>query len=135
MTAMATMTMMVAVAAGGAIGAVLRYSVSITVGAGVFGVSGPLATLAVNIAGSALMGFITASVAAGMVLPEVWRGFLTVGVLGAFTTFSSFVLDAGELWQAKGAIMAGAYVVGSVMLSIVTFGAAFWAVRHSGIWQ
>ncbi len=84
---MVTMTMMAAVAVGGAIGAMLRYSISIGIGAGVFGVSGPLATLVVNVVGSALMGCFAGSVAADMVLPEAWRGFLAVGVLGALTTF------------------------------------------------
>ena len=127
--------MMAAVAAGGAIGAVLRYFASLVIGVGIFGVSGPLATLVVNIGGSALMGCLAGGIAAGMVLSEAWRGFLAVGMLGAFTTFSSFALDAGQLWQTKGFLMAGAYVLTSVALSITAFGAAFIAVRHSGIWQ
>ena len=132
---MATMTMMLAVAAGGAIGAMLRYSISLVVGAGIFGISGPLATLVVNGAGSALMGCLTGGVAAGIVLPEAWRGFLAVGVLGALTTFSSFAMDAGQLLQTKGAMMAGVYVLVSVVLSLSAFGAMFLAFRNSGIWQ
>ena len=53
---MPSFMMLIVVAAGGAIGAVIRYLVSIWVGAGLFGISGPLATLAVNIAGCGLMG-------------------------------------------------------------------------------
>ena len=132
---MATATMIAAVAAGGAIGAVLRYGVSLVVGAGLYGVGGALATLLVNIAGSAMMGCLAGAIAAGMILPEAWRGFFAVGLLGALTTFSSFALDASHLWQKQGAVMAGAYVMASVILSLVAFGAAFWAVRHSGIWQ
>ena len=132
---MTTITMMTAVAAGGAIGAMLRYSISLVIGAGIFGVSGPMATLVVNIAGSALMGCLAGSVAAGVVLPEAWRGFLAVGVLGALTTFSSFAMDAGYLWQTKGVLMTSAYVMVSVVLSLTAFGAMFFAVRHSGIWQ
>lgn len=127
--------MMAAVAVGGAIVAVLRYNISLVTGNAIFGVSGPLATLIVNGAGSALVGCLAGSVASGMVLPEAWRGFLAVGVLGALTTFSSFALDAGQLWQTKGAIMTGAYVVVSVVLSLSAFGAMFLAFRHSGIWQ
>ena len=132
---MATMTMITAVAAGGAIGAVLRYNVSVVIGAGIFGVSGPLATLVVNVAGSALMGCLAGGIAAGMALSESWRGFLAVGILGALTTFSSFALDIGQLWQTKGLIMAGAYLVASVVLSLAAFGVGFVALRHSGIWQ
>lgn len=100
-----------------------------------FGIAGPLATLLVNIAGSGLMGCLAGAVAAGMVLPEAWRGFFAIGLLGALTTFSSFALDAGHLWQKQGMVMAGAYVMASLLLSLLAFGAGFWAVRHSGIWQ
>ena len=132
---MASATMIAAVAAGGAIGAVLRYWVSLSFGTGLFGIAGPLATLLVNIAGSGLMGCLAGAIAAGMVLPEAWRGFFAIGLLGALTTFSSFVLDAGQLWQKQGMVMAGAYVMASVLLSLLAFGAGFWAVRHSGILQ
>ncbi len=132
---MATATMIAAVAAGGAIGAVLRYGVSLSVGVGVFGIPGPLVTLLVNVTGSGLMGFLAGAIAAGMVLPEAWRVFFAVGLLGALTTFSSFALDAGQLWQKQGMVMAGAYVMASVLLSLLAFGAGFWVVKHSGIWQ
>ena len=132
---MANATMIAAVATGGAIGAVLRYGVSLSVGAGLFGIAGPLATLLVNIAGSGLMGCLAGAVAAGMVLPEAWRGFFAIGLLGALTTFSSFAIDVGHLWQKQGMVMAGAYVMASVLLSLLAFGAGFRAVRRSGIWQ
>ena len=132
---MTTMTMMAVVAVGGAIGAVLRYSISLLIGAGIFGVSGPMASLVVNVAGSALMGCLAGSVASGLLVPEVWRGFLAVGVLGALTTFSSFAMDAGHLWQTKGAMMTGAYVMASVVMSLMSFAAMYMAARHSGIWQ
>ena len=132
---MASATMIAAVAAGGAIGAVLRYGVRLNFGAGLFGIAGPLATLLVNIAGSGLMGCIAGAIAAGMVLPEAWRGFFAVGLLGALTTFSSFALDAGQLWQKQGMAMAGAYVMASVLLSLLAFSAGFWAVKHGGIRQ
>lgn len=118
-----------AVAAGGAIGATIRYSVSAFVGAGVFGIPGPLATILVNVVGSGLMGLLAGAIAAGLVLPEAWRGFVAVGLLGALTTFSSFALDAGNLMQKQGVAMAASYVVASVLLSLAAFGLCFVVMR------
>ena len=132
---MASGTMIAAVAAGGTIGAILRRRVSLSFGAGLFGIVGPVATLLVNIAGSGLMGCLAGAIASGMVLPEAWRGFFAIGLLGALTTFSSFALDAGQLWQKHGMVMASAYFMASVLLSLLAFGPGFWAVRHGGIWQ
>ena len=132
---MESVTVIAAVAAGGAMGAVLRYGVSLSFGAGLFGIEGPLATLLVNVAGSGLMGCIAGAIAAGMTLSEAWRGFFAVGLLGALTTFSSFALDAGQLWQKQGMVMAGAYVMASVLLSLLAFSAGFWVGKHSEIWQ
>ena len=113
--------MLAAVAAGGACGAVLRYMVSQAVGAGLFGFAGPMATLAVNIAGSAMMGIIAGLLAAGIALPEAWRGFIAVGFLGALTTFSSFALDAGNLAGRQGLASSALYVGLSVALSLAAF--------------
>ena len=132
---MASITLIAAVAAGGAVGAVLRYGVTLMVGTSLFGIAGPFATLLVNITGSGLMGCFAGAIVAGVVLPEAWRGFFAIGLLGALTTFSSFALDASQLWQKHGMVMAGTYVTASVLLSLLAFGVGFWAIRHSGIWQ
>lgn len=129
---MANLSMMLAVAAGGAIGAVARYMVSLVAGAELFGISGPLATLSVNIAGSLMMGLFAGWVATAGPISELWRGFLAVGCLGALTTFSSFALDAGTLLQKQGLLAAGGYVLLSVGLSLLAFGAGFWLLRQGG---
>ena len=113
--------MLAAVAAGGACGAVLRYLVSQMVGAGLFGFAGPMATLMVNVAGSAMMGIVAGLLAAGIALPDAWRGFIAVGFLGALTTFSSFALDAGSLADRQGLASSALYVGLSVTLSLVAF--------------
>jgi len=120
-----SLAMFAAVGAGGAIGAMARYGVAQFVGAGLFGMAGPLATLTVNVAGSAVMGGLAAMLAVGLPLPEAWRGFIAVGFLGALTTFSSFALDTGQLAARQGTAMAVIYVSLSVLLSL----AAFFAVQ------
>lgn len=124
-----TVAMYLAVAAGGALGAMARYSVSLMVTGGMFGIAGPMATLLVNVAGSALMGLFAGAVAGGMLVPEAWRGFFAVGFLGALTTFSSFALDAGNLMQKQGLGMTLVYIGVSVCLSLLAFGLCLLAVR------
>ena len=78
---MASATTIAADAVGGAVGAVLRYRVSLSFGAGLFCISGPFAILLVNIAGSGLPGFLPNAVAAGMVLPEAWPSLFAHGLI------------------------------------------------------
>jgi CrcB protein len=113
--------MFAAVAAGGALGAITRYAVSLAVGGGIFGIAGPLATLGVNVVGSAIMGGFAGAVAAGLMVPEMWRGFVAIGFLGALTTFSSFALDAGTLLARQGHLMSIVYIGLSVGLSLIAF--------------
>ena len=113
--------MFAAVAAGGALGAMIRYAVSLAVGGGIFGIAGPLATLGVNVVGSAIMGGFAGAVTAGLVVPEMWRGFVAIGSLGALTTFSSFALDAGTLLARQGHLMSIVYIGLSVGLSLIAF--------------
>jgi CrcB protein len=88
----------ISVALGGALGAVCRYWVSICL-LPVTSYKFPFATLSVNVAGSLLMGVLYVIIVEKGGLPEQARNILMVGFLGAFTTFSTFSLDAISLWQ------------------------------------
>ena len=77
------------IAVGGAIGAVLRYIMG-NVTARYFNPNLPYGTFIINITGCFLMGFLMTLIVDKQLLPPVWRLFLCVGVLGGFTTFSSF---------------------------------------------
>ncbi|HMA14937.1 MAG: fluoride efflux transporter CrcB [Bacteroidota bacterium] len=117
-----------AVALGGACGAVARYFVVSQIGHWA-GTGFPFGTLAVNVAGSFAMGLIVElSALAWLPSPEL-RAFLTVGFLGAFTTFSAFSLDAALLYERGELLPAAAYVAGSVVLSVGAFFAALALVR------
>lgn len=111
------MRIYLAVAAGGAVGAVCRYSLT-AVAAPLFQPGFPVGTLAANVAGSFLMGALVEVLALVWSPSEGMRAFLVVGVLGAFTTFSAFSMEAVGLLQ-RGAVSAAvAYIVASVFLSL-----------------
>lgn len=107
-----------AVAAGGAVGASLRWTV-VRWAVHLLGSSFPFGTLAVNVVGSIVMGI--AAVAMMERFPGSWgrfSPFLMTGVLGGFTTFSAFSLDALYLIERGRNMAAAAYVGGSVLVSI-----------------
>ncbi|WP_439134560.1 fluoride efflux transporter CrcB [Pseudomaricurvus sp.] len=107
-----------AVAIGGAIGALGRYSVT----AYLFPVMAnrfPLGTLTANVVGSLLMGICyVLIIEKGVIAPE-WRNLLMTGFLGAFTTFSTFSLDAVTLWQNGYGQLALIYVAISVCACVL----------------
>ncbi len=96
------------IALGGAIGSVLRYLT-------IWAVSAPIGTLIVNVAGSLVMGVLFVVLSSRPYLSPL----LMTGVLGGFTTFSAFSLDALKLWQAGQMWPALAYVLASVILSLI----------------
>ena len=112
---------------GGGIGAALRHGVN-RLSMTWLGPSFPYGTIFVNVVGSLAIG-----VLAGLFLAkapsEAWRLFLTTGVLGGFTTFSAFSLDAAVMWQRGDYAAFGAYVAGSVLLSIAALFFGMAAVR------
>jgi CrcB protein len=122
------MKIILAVAAGGAIGAVLRHFVN-HMSLQWFGSGFPWSTLFVNILGSFLMGVLIETSALVWSPGPALRAMIAVGFLGALTTFSSFSLDAGTLYG-RGALMTtAAYIIGSVVLSLGAFFAALALVR------
>lgn len=114
------------VAAGGALGSSARYLVNV----GAMRLAGPgfpAGTLAVNVAGSFLMGVLAVVLAHHGGTRHA--PFLMTGVLGGFTTFSAFSLDAVSLWTRGQAGVAAAYVLGSVALSVAALLAGMAAGR------
>ena len=108
------------VALGGAIGSVLRYGVGLCV-------AFPLGTLAVNVAGSFAIGVIWVQLTErGM---QQWLPFVMTGILGGFTTFSAFTLDALRLIESDRILAAGGYVLASVVASIMACGLGLWLAR------
>ena len=102
---------------GGGLGAALRHGINLGV-ARWFGTTFPLATLFINVSGSLVMGLIAGYFAFRGSDSQHWRLFLTTGILGGYTTFSTFSLDVAFLYE-RGEIMQTAlYIAGSVALSI-----------------
>jgi CrcB protein len=111
------MTRLVAIAAGGAIGALLRFWVSTAMYA-LLGREFPYGTLAVNVLGCLLMGFLSVFMLERFASVE-WRAALLVGLLGAFTTFSTFSLETLNLIQGGEQIKALLNIFVSVLLCLL----------------
>jgi CrcB protein len=109
--------MAAAVAAGGALGALGRY-LAMTWFGHRLGTGFPYGTLAVNAAGSLLLGAFVALGATAWQVPGGVQAFVAVGVLGAFTTVSTFALDTAYLAGRHRRLAAGVYVLASVVLSL-----------------
>lgn len=111
------MNMILAVAFGGAVGALGRHFVNVGM-ATFLGTGFPWATLTVNVLGSFLMGVLVHVFAVAWPVSMEMRALLTVGGLGAFTTFSTFSLDVVLLYERGQLMLAVAYVGLSVAASI-----------------
>lgn len=106
-----------AVAIGGALGSVTRYGVALLIPtvAGRF----PWATFCVNLLGSFLIGVAYVVIVQKQILSPELRLWLMTGFLGGFTTFSSFSLEALQLWQEGQTIQALMYVISSVVCCLI----------------
>lgn len=118
------------VAVGGAIGAGIRHLFNL--GAlRLVGPNFPWGTMVINIIGSFVMGAFIATLSRryGGASSEL-RLFVATGILGGFTTFSSFSLDAALLWERHETLLASGYVIGSVVVSIIGLFAGMYLVRQ-----
>jgi len=113
---------------GGGLGAALRHFVN---GASLRLAGGdwPLGTLFINVTGSILMGVVAALFAFKLSLPPTLRLFIATGILGGYTTFSTFSLETALLIERGQPAMALAYVLGSVLLGVGGLFAGMWVVR------
>lgn len=109
------------IAVGGSIGAVLRYSASLGV-ASIMGRGFPYGTLFVNVVGSLLIGLLSVMMLERFNVGPEWRAAIFVGVLGSFTTFSTFSLETLNLIE-QGELIAA---ITNVLLSIVVCLIAVW---------
>ena len=122
------MQLVLAIAAGGALGALARHflaqQVSLLAGGGF-----PYGILAVNVIGCFLMGVLVEASALVWQPGAALRAFMAVGFLGAFTTFSTFSLDVALLYERGELALAGLYVALSVLLSVGGLFFGIWLVR------
>ena len=107
----------IAIALGGAIGAVLRYLLGNQISI-LFGTNFPFSILIINVIGSFFMGMAIESFNLFSISNEPLQKFFTIGILGAFTTFSTFSLDALDLILKNRFLDAFIYVFASVILAI-----------------
>jgi len=116
------MTTILTIAAGGAGGALMRYWCSQGVHA-LLGRGFPYGTLTVNVFGSLLMGLLFVLLIERQFVSAEWRALLLIGVLGSFTTFSTFSIETLNLLEQGEALKAGLNILFSVSLCLI----ACWA--------
>jgi CrcB protein len=119
---------LLAVALGGALGSLLRYFVAGSIQTAAWP-GFPWGIFIVNITGGLAMGIIAELAALKLNMSPEVRAFLTVGVLGGYTTFSTFSLDSALLIERGAYTSAALYISGSAALSILALFAGMWLVR------
>lgn len=122
------MNMVLAVALGGAIGSSLRYLFGDMM-MRLMGINFPWGTFGVNLIGSLLMGLIAGALALKFNASQEMRSFLMTGVLGGFTTFSAFSLDAANMIERHDYMLAAVYVGGSVIVALMALFLGLWISR------
>ena len=116
---------------GAGIGGALRHGVNVGA-AKLFGSGFPYGTLIVNVVGSFAMGLLAGFFVYRAGIPQHMRLFLTTGILGGFTTFSSFSLDAALLIERHAYALAAGYVIGSLAAGIAALFLGLAVFRSAG---
>ena len=113
------MTTILVIALGAAVGANLRYGLSIWA-ARQWGTTFPYGTLLINVLGSFAIGVVMVLLTTRLAVSDVWRLLIVTGLLGGFTTFSTFSYETYGLLVSGSWLAAGLNIVGSVGLAIIS---------------
>lgn len=124
-----TLAQVAAIAAGGALGSMLRFGLSLWVHA-LAGRGFPYGTLVVNVLGCLAMGVLFTLFVDRWSENTVWRAAMLIGVLGGFTTFSSFSIETVNLIEQGESLKAALNVTASVVLCLVATGLGVWFGRQ-----
>lgn len=114
---------------GGGLGSTLRHAVNVLCARNL-GTAFPYGTFIINITGSTVMGMIAGYLTFKGDASQPWRLFLMTGILGGYTTFSAFSLDAVLLYERGETGLAVLYVAGSVLLAIAGLVGGLALIRH-----
>jgi CrcB protein len=121
---------------GAGAGGVVRYYIEV-LSARWFGTAFPYGTLFINVAGGLAMGLLTgwfafrAGAGGSLLSHERWQALIGVGMLGGFTTFSTFSLEVAMLWKRGEMALAAGYAALSVVLAVGALAAGLWLARSA----
>jgi CrcB protein len=122
------LTRYVMIAIGGSLGAIARYEVATMIQARI-PAGFPWGTFVVNVSGCLVMGVATTLLTERLVVNPAWRFLIPVGFIGAYTTFSTFELEAFRANTEGAWLIGGAYIVGSVVAGYLALWAGVVAAR------
>ena len=115
-----------AVAAGGSLGAVARLGVA-TLCARLFGTAFPIGTFVINISGSFALGYFLAVITDRTIVSDATRLAIAVGFIGSYTTFSTYMFESDALARDGAWIKAAANLIGSVIVGLLAVRVGMWA--------
>jgi CrcB protein len=116
------------IAIGGALGSMLRFA-SVSYLTPLFNFKFPIGTFIVNIIGSLLIGVLYVLLVEKNNLSPLYRLFFITGLLGGYTTFSTFSLEMLQLWQSGHVINSMVYAIGSVVLGLLAAFFGMWITQ------